>query len=174
MLPSKSYHLLTFVLLITFSLTGCMVDSTTTTSIENGAITHDQKMLATIRSADTTPTIQGITYTGKAHLTRNFMPSVNPPVRLVAAIEVQTVSQQPIPESLKASQFYIVKGQQVWIPDEIEQKTTSTPSVNFLFARNGPEWQNNTEATVGVKLEDTQRDKIYYLQIPNVSINYIY
>jgi hypothetical protein len=151
-----------------------MVNPSSTSNSKNGEVTNNHSILSIIQTAEKSPTIDGITYKAEAYLNRDFMPIVDPPVLLTASVDVQTTSQDPIPESLNVTQLYIVKGQQVWLPNEIEEHPSSEPWSKHVVARNGPQWQEGTQATVGVKLEDTIRDKVYYLKISDVSVTYSY
>jgi len=69
--------------LLMFSFGGC----TTNTSFEdespqNGDLIQDQNLVSQISSAPSSLKVNGIEYTVESYAWRDFMPSVDPPVRL--------------------------------------------------------------------------------------------
>lgn len=137
----------------------------------NGKIIQDEQLKSEILNAPTEITMDGVTYTAEVFAWRDFMPVVNPPVRLIALNKLVRVDQEPIPDHIDLVQQYLVHGDAIWVPDySPEDRPNTIPYQKEKISRNGPEWETGTEVTVGIKVINAETGQSLILSVPGVTI----
>jgi hypothetical protein len=163
---------LLLVTVIAFLAVGCV--NNTSSKIEppqNGKIIQDQELASQINSSPGTITINDVEYTVKSYAWRDFMPIVNPPVRLNSNSNIIRTDDTAIQDNIEIVQQYVVKGNEIWIPQELEvrQNQSSTNQLDIV-SRQGPTWEIDSKVTVGLKIQNQQTGDVYWLSVPNVPI----
>jgi hypothetical protein len=163
------------ILLITvvaFLTIGCV--NNTSTKIEppqNGEIILDQDLVSQINSSPSTQTINGVEYTVEPYAWRDFMPIVNPPVRLNANNTLIREDGNTIQSDFEIVQHYIVRDKEIWVPDDIEvRQNQSSPNQLHIVSREGPTWEIGSKVSVGLKIKNQETGNIFWLSVPKVEI----
>jgi len=158
--------------LLMFSFGGC----TTNTSFEdespqNGDLIQDQNLVSQISSAPSSLKVNGIEYTVESYAWRDFMPSVDPPVRLNLKNTLIRTDEDSIQSSIEILQHYIVKDGEIWRPNEVEVRLNqSSPNQLDIISREGPIWEIGSKVDVGLKIKNKETGNIYWFSIPEVQI----
>jgi len=164
--------LILFITLITFALGGCVSSaSLDPISTENGEIIQDQKIVSQIQSSSTSTKIGEIEYSIESYAWRDFMPIVNPPVRLILKNTLIRSDGDPIESSIEVMQHYVVKGSDIWRPVDVEtRQDQNRPGQIEILSRDGPTWETGSKVLVGLKIKNLQTDTIHWLSATEVEI----
>lgn len=155
-----------------FSVAGC----TTNTSFEdespqNGDLIQDQQLESQIRSAPSSLMVSGIEYTVESYAWRDFMPIVEPPVRLNLNNTLIRTDGDSIQSTLEIIQHYIVHEGEIWRPTEVEVRLNqSSPNQLNIISREGPIWEVGSKVEVGLKIKNQDTGNIYWFSVPEVQI----
>lgn len=137
----------------------------------NGEITRDPELVSQINTSPNTVTVNDVEYSMESYAWRDFMPIVNPPVRLNTISTVIRTDETAIQDNIEIVQHYIVKGDEIWIPQELEaRQNQSSPDQLDIVSRKGPTWQVGSEVTIGLKFRTQATSEVYVLSTPNVLI----
>lgn len=138
---------------------------------ENGVLIQDQELVSEINSSPDTVTIDGIDYSLESYMSRNFMPIVEPPVRLNANNTLIREDGNALPSNIKIVQHYIVNDSEVWVPDDIEVKQSgSNPNYLDIISREGPTWETGTKVDVALEVKHQETDEVFMFSVTDVSI----
>ena len=155
-----------------FSVVGC----TTNTSFEdespqNGDLIQDQNLVSQIRSAPSSLMVNGIEYTVESYAWRDFMPSVDPPVRLNLNNTLIRTDGDSIQSDIEIVQHYIVHEGKIWRPTEIEVRLNqSSPNQLNIISRQGPIWEVGSKVDIGLKIKNHESDNVHWFSVSDVQI----
>ncbi len=137
----------------------------------NGEITRNQELASQINSSPGTVTVSDVEYTMESYAWRDFMPSVNPPVRLNTISTLIRTDETAIQDNIEVVQHYIVKAGEIWIPQELEvRQNQSSPNQLDIISRKGPTWEVGSKVTIGLKIRNKATSEVYMISTPDVLI----
>lgn len=140
-------------------------------SAKNGIVIQDQDLISQISSSPASVQINGIEYVLKSSAWRDFMPIVNPPVRLNLNNTLIRTDENSIQSTIEILQQYILKENKIWRPDKSEVRLNeSSPNQLNIVSREGPTWEVGSKVDVGLKIKDQETGNIYWLAVPDVEI----
>ena len=155
-----------------FSVVGC----TTNTSFEdespqNGDLIQDQRLVSQIRSAQSSLMVNVIEFTVESYAWRDFMPIVDPPVRLNLNNTLIRTDGESIQSNIEIVKHYIVHEGKIWRPTEVEVRLNqSSPNRLNIISREGPIWEVGSKVNVGLKIKNQETGNIYWFSVPEVTI----
>ena len=131
----------------------------------------DRVSPAVLRSAPTTLAAGKATLTLEATVWRDFMPSTPPGGRpLVVVARVQTTNGSPVPAAIRATDIFVVFGNDVWSTSAKEERSrTDTAPQYEVVGREGPKWSPDVAVDVILRLSDGS-----LLRAPNQPISATY
>lgn len=155
-----------------FSVVGC----TTNTSFENespqnGELIRDQNLVSQISSSSASTTVNGVEYTVESYAWRDFMPIVDPPVRLNLKNTLIRMDGDAIQSNIEILQHYIVKENEIWRPNELESRQNqSSPNQLDIISRDGPTWEVGSKVDVGLKIKNQESGNVHWFSVSDVKI----
>lgn len=157
---------------IIFTIAGCVSSaSLDPESPKNGDIIQDQEIASQIRSSSSSTMIGEVEYSIESYTWRDFMPIVDPPVRLILKNTLVRTDGDPIKSSIEVMQQYVVKGNEIWRPSDMEfRQDQSNPQKLVILSRGGPTWETGSKITVGLKIVDQQTGAFHWLSATEVEI----
>ncbi len=165
--------LIAVVLIIPLFAASCVFNANT--DIEppkNGVFIQDQELVSQINSSLGTVTIDGIAYSLESYLWRDFMPIIDPPVRLNANNTLIREDGNAIPSDIEIVQHYIVNDSEIWVPDDMEtRQSESNPNELDTISRKGPTWEIGTKVDVALEIEHQETGEIFFFSVSDVSID---
>ena len=158
--------------IIAFLAVGCV--NNTSTKIEppqNGEIIRDQDLLSQINSSPSVITINNVEYSVDPYAWRDFMPIVNPPIRLKSNNTLIREDGNNIQSDIEIIQHYIVRDKEIWVPEDVEiRQNQSSPNQLHIISREGPTWEIGSKVNVGLKIKNQETGDVFWLLVPNVTI----
>jgi hypothetical protein len=158
--------------MIIFAVAGC-VSSASFEPLppKNGEIIQDQEIASQIRSSSSSTMIGEVEYRIESYTWRDFMPIVDPPIRLILKNTLIRTDEGPIDSSIEVIQQYVVKGSEIWRPGDLEVRHhQSDPGRLDILSREGPTWETGSKVSVGLKIRDQQTGTLHWLSNEGIEI----
>lgn len=160
-------------ILITLLSVGCVNNTSTEIELpQNGEIILDQDLLSQINSSPTVITINSAEYSVDPYAWRDFMPVVNPPVRLNSNNTLIRKDGNSIRSDIEIIQHYIVRNNEIWVPKDLEvRQNQSSPNKLHIISREGPTWEVGSKVKIGLKIKNQETGDVFWLSVPDVTID---
>lgn len=160
------------IFVIIFVIAGCVSSgSLDPLPPENGEIIQDQNIESQIHSSSSSTTIGDVEYSIESYTWRDFMPIVDPPIRLVLKNTLVRTDGAPIDSTIEVIQQYVVKGSEIWRPGDLEVRPQqSDPGRLDILSREGPTWETGSKVSVGLKIRDQRTGTLHWLSSSEVEI----
>lgn len=161
-----------YLFVMIFLVGGCINDSSPELKTpENGKIIIDQNLKSQINSSPPSVVINDTEYRIESYAWRDFMPSINPPVRLIVNTTLIRTDGEPVQNNIEVLRQYVVKDHEIWRPDDLEtRQNQSSPNQLNIISREGPTWEIGSTVTVGVEIENADTGNVYWFSLPEVEI----
>ncbi|MDZ7807047.1 MAG: hypothetical protein U5K71_08015 [Gracilimonas sp.] len=166
----KASILLVFVII--FSMAACVSSSNfETESPNNGEIILDKEIVSQINSSSSSVSVNGAEYMIGSFAWKDFMPIVDPPVRLTIKNTLIRTDGNNIQSNIEIIQHYIVRENEIWRPNEMEVRQDQSSSNQLdIISREGPTWEIGSKVNIGLKIKDHRTGNIHWLSITEVEV----